>query len=83
MVGRVSSYNINTFRGRIYVDEQQRPIPFELADAARDRETVGSITRSLARNANTRLPESDIAFRAFRITTPTGRLKTLIITEVN
>jgi hypothetical protein len=82
LVGRVSSYNINTFRGRIYLDEQQRPIPFELADSARDTETVAAITRSLARNASTRHPDSDIEFRAFRITTPTGRLKTLIITEI-
>jgi hypothetical protein len=83
MAGRVSSYNINTFRGRIYVDEQQRPIPFELADTARDDATVAAVTRSLAQNARTRLPESDIEFRAFRITTPTGRLKTLIITDVD
>lgn len=80
--GRVSSYNINTFRGRVYLDEQQRPIPFELAESARDAESVAAVTRSLARNARTRLSESDIEFRAFGITTPTGRLKTLIVTEI-
>jgi hypothetical protein len=80
--GRVSSYNINTFRGRIYIGDEQRPIPFELADSSRDDKTVAAVARSLARNAATRHPESNIEFRALKITTQTGRLKTLIITDV-
>jgi hypothetical protein len=83
MEGRVSSYNINTFRGRMYIDEQQRPIPFELSDSARDDDTIAVITRSLSLNASKDFREGDISFRAFRITTPTGRLKTLIITDVD
>lgn len=81
--GRISSYNINTYRGRVYVGEEQRPIPFELASDARDTDTVSSIARSLSRNAATRDPESDIDFRAIKIISKTGRVKTLIITEVS
>lgn len=81
--GRVSSYNINTFRGRIYVDDEQRPIPFELTDVSRDPKSVATVAASLSRNATSRDRASDISFRALRITTKTGRLKTLLITHID
>ncbi|WP_036263922.1 hypothetical protein [Mesorhizobium sp. WSM2561] len=34
--GRVSSYDINTYKGRVYVHGEHRPIPFDLAEACRD-----------------------------------------------
>lgn len=80
--GRVSSYNMNTYRGRIYIDDEQRPIPFELADGARDPDSVATITSSLAQNATNHDRTSDISFLAFQILSNTGRLKSLVITEV-
>lgn len=35
-VGSVTSYNINTFRGRIYSLEEKRPVPFDLHESVRD-----------------------------------------------
>ena len=81
--GRVSSYNLNTFRGRIYIEDNQRPIPFELSNEARDGQSVGVIARSLARNADSWARDSDIDFRAIKILTRTGRVKSLIIKEVS
>jgi hypothetical protein len=44
--GYITSYNINTFRGRIFSVEENRPIPFELNESARGRRSVGQVTRS-------------------------------------
>jgi hypothetical protein len=49
--GRVSSYNINTYKGRAYLFDERRPIPFILAESARSKRNVSLITNSLQRNA--------------------------------
>lgn len=49
--GNVSSYNINTYKGRIFVLAYGRPLPFELSENARDAQSVALITRSLDENA--------------------------------
>jgi hypothetical protein len=46
-VGRVTSYNVNTFKGRIYIAQERRPIPFELGDTARGFDAISAITASL------------------------------------
>jgi hypothetical protein len=70
--GSVSSYNINTYDGRIYVDEEQRPIPFELADSARDDDSIAVIASSLARNATNRVREGRFKLYAYKYLTTTG-----------
>ncbi|WP_296079697.1 hypothetical protein [uncultured Agrobacterium sp.] len=81
--GRVSSYNINTFKGRIFVATEQRPIPFDLAESCRDIFSVQAITESLQRNARDRLgADGEVGFTAFRFESSTGRLKRLLITTV-
>jgi len=84
-VGRVSSYNINTFKGRVYVAEQGRPVPFELGESARNIESIVKVTTSLGANAQRKSREggdTDIVFNAFRNTSRSGRLKGLFITEI-
>lgn len=81
LTGRVSSYNINTFKGRIYVLEEYRPIPFELAKEAQSPTNVAMITESLRRNAQDRTT-GDIKCVAFRQTSKSGRLKALYVVEV-
>lgn len=82
-VGRVSSYNINTFRGRVYIAQEGRPIPFELGESARDIASITKVTTSLGANAQRRSREGgDITFNAFRNTSRSGRLKGLFITEI-
>lgn len=51
ITGRVASYNSNTFKGRIYVPEEGRPVPFELSDNSRADRTVKVIIRSLSTSA--------------------------------
>jgi hypothetical protein len=81
--GRVSSYNINTYKGRIFLPEEQRPIPFVLADSAKDYRSVSRITQSLTMNAQDRFrQDGNVYFVAFKNLSRTGRLKSLYIVEV-
>lgn len=82
-VGRISGYNINTFKGRVFVGEEKRPIPFELADSARDDGSVSLITHSISINAvSANDPSGDLFFRGFRRTSTSGRLKGYFIVQV-
>jgi hypothetical protein len=84
LTGRISSYNINTFKGRVYLPQQNRPIPFELAEEARNTLGVLAIVQSLSANAEQRTHgEGEIHFNAFQNLSRTGRLKSLFITEIS
>lgn len=82
VTGRVSSYNINTFKGRIYSDSYGRPIPFELAENARNPQDIALITQSLDANAQDR-DEGDIKITAFESHSRSGRLKGLFVLDVS
>ncbi|MEY3123160.1 MAG: hypothetical protein RI993_1985 [Pseudomonadota bacterium] len=84
--GSISSYNSNTFTGRVFVLEAGHPVPFELMKDARTRLNVRIITSSLSASAQREEGEvrvGKIYFRAFRITSRSGRLKRYLITDVS
>jgi hypothetical protein len=82
-VGKVSSYNSNTFRGRIYIESYGRPVPFILADVARNPAIVAKIVRSLSLNAVDRFDDgAEVRFSALHYETKSKRLKALLITRV-
>jgi hypothetical protein len=81
--GRVSSYNSNTFKGRMYLATEGRPIPFELDPSARGSQSVATIIESLRLNAQRQHDRvGEIEFKAFRNLARSGRLKSLYVTEV-
>jgi len=83
LVGRVSSYNVNTYKGRIYIIDEHRPIPFELLPGARRMDTITLIATSLRNSAvNRNSDKADIECEAFTLTSKSRRLKSLLITEV-
>ena len=85
MTGGVSSYNNNTYSGRIYVPESGFPIPFALLPAARNPNAIALITQSLVINSQ-RQETGDrglINFSAYRTTSKSGRLKKLEIDHVS
>lgn len=84
-VGRVSSYNSNTYKGRIYVEAFGRPVSFELAKNARSETVIELVTSSLRNNALRKFSgdEGLVFFSAFLMTSRTGRLKGLVITHVS
>jgi hypothetical protein len=51
ITGSVSSYNSNTFKGRIYVVEEERAISFELSENVRNEPTIQLVVESLRANA--------------------------------
>lgn len=82
--GLVSSYNANTFKGRLYLPNEKRTVPFELGDQMRNARTINQITSSLAQNATRSvnrktLGNEDICFEALRNETSSGRLKSLFV----
>lgn len=79
-VGYISSYNINTFTGRIYSIEEDRPIPFELDEGTRDKRTVGIITRSQHYNGQTPFDDRAlVTLTCNRLVSVTGRVKRLLV----
>lgn len=85
-IGLISSYNSNTFKGRFYSPQQNRTLPFELAENQRDVRSITRIANSLRSNAisNARreLLSPDLALTALRRESINGRLKSLYVTEV-
>lgn len=81
--GKVSSYNSNTYKGRIYIESEGRPVPFTLADSGRNPRVISKIVRSLSANALDRFDEAaEIAFTALRYESKNGRLKGFLILTV-
>lgn len=83
IVVKVSSYNINTYRGRAYSLDSVRPIPFELSDSARDPLTIAKITNSLRANARERFStDAELRFLVYENTSSNGRLKSYTVMSV-
>lgn len=83
ILGKVTSYNINTFKGRIYIPEEHRPIPFILSDTARNPENINLIASSLAASARENMTNSsDLRCFVYRNRSRTDRLKSLVLTSV-
>jgi len=81
--GWVSSYNINTFKGRVYLSAYGRPIPFILADDIRSARKIAMITTSLNANARERLGDDGRRFiQAYTFTSSTGKIKSILIVDV-
>lgn len=75
--GRISSYNANTFKGRIYIAAMGRPVAFELEPHARSNRSVQVVTTSLFHNALKQFQEqgSLVHIVAFENKSKTGMLK--------
>lgn len=75
--GFISSYNSNTYKGRIYVPVEERPISFELADNVRAEGSIQIIVDSLGANAlrNFKAEPVEVCCRVQRVTTQAGHLK--------
>lgn len=82
--GRISSYNINTFKGRIYVPQFGRPISFELAPKARTKKAINIITSSPHQNASGQRDSTGSLVHAtiLRNTSKTGHLKRLTVLSI-
>lgn len=84
-IGRVSSYNSNTYKGRIYVEKFGRPVSFELIKNARGQKIVEFVTSSLQSNALRAYKEDEVRlyFTGYQRTSRSGQLKSLLITNLS
>jgi hypothetical protein len=83
LLGSISSFNINTFKGRIFVFDEQRPIPFELSSDARSVENMVAITTSLRFSAASKFDRSHgVRLTVRRLSSSTGRLKGIMVEGV-
>jgi len=79
LLGYVSSYNINTFKGRIFSLEEKRPIPFELEDSAKTRKQVAVLTGSQHINGQDRNSrDALVALHGQRLISQSGRTKRFV-----
>lgn len=83
--GRIASYNSNTFKGRIYVPEEGRPVPFELSEKCRTDQTIQLIVNSLRATAmkDYNNVQSTVYCSAFKNKSKSGLLKSYIILDVS
>ncbi len=84
--GKVSSYNINTYKGRIFVPDEGRPIPFEQSESAKDAASVEKVIQSLTMNSRDRFGVGGnsgiLRINVLKYTSRTGRLKSHLVLEV-
>lgn len=80
ILGYVSSYNINTFSGRVYSLDEGRPVPFELDEDARDKNTIAVLTRSQHFNGQKAFDDRAlVTLNCERLVSSTGRVKRYIV----
>lgn len=84
--GKISSYNINTFKGRIFVPDERRPIPFTLSKEIQSPIAINAIMQNMTHNANERfIREGEnnlIKFVVLKNTSRSGRLKSYYVLGV-
>lgn len=83
--GFVSSYNSNTYKGRVYVPEEERPITFVLAEFVRNEACIQLIVDSLRANAlrGFNVEPSMIYCKIQKVTTKSGHLKSYKVLAVS
>lgn len=83
--GRVSSYNTNTFKGRIFIPELGRPVAFELQEGSRSNRIVQDIATSLFHSGLKQWNEkgATVHIVAFMNTSKSGTLKSLTVSKVS
>jgi hypothetical protein len=79
--GAISSYNINSFTGRIFVPALQRTVPFLLSESVRGPKYVDKITNSLRSNA-LKYGNELFEFDAVVMESVSGRIKRFIISDL-
>lgn len=82
--GVISSYNANTYNGRLYSPTENRTVPFDLAESGRTLPAIRRIVTSLRDNAtrSTSGIQPDICLKGLRNESVNGRLKKLYVVEV-
>ena len=83
--GLVTSYNTNTFKGRVFIPKFGRPISFDISPIIRTPHTARIITTSLRNTAIKALEVrgSQVHLLAVRNTSRSGHLKSITILKIS
>lgn len=81
--GKVSSYNINTYKGRVYIPRFNRPISFVLDHDCRNSEAIKTIMWSMSENSLRNSNTGTIYLVAYAIRSKNGYLKEILVTGVS
>ena len=81
--GKISSYNSNTYTGRIFVEEIDRLVPFELHSESHSAEIISKITSNLHFNANREIDAEWLKIECKLFLSRTGMIKKLLILDVS
>ena len=81
-LGRISSYNINTFKGRIFLPKYGRPVPFELSELARQSKNIAKVAENLSLNARERNMSKLIEISGIKLESKVGTLKKILVVSV-
>lgn len=84
IAGHISSYNSNTYNGRIYIKDIGRPVSFKLLPNAKNYDSISLITNSLDSNAVRRnKPELSLIYcYVYKNNSKSGYLKSVNISHV-
>ncbi len=80
--GYISSYNVNTYKGRIYVPIIGRPIPFELRHNIQNMQTIQIIVDNLSKNALNSQDKYKVICKVLLVTSNSNQLKRYIVNHV-
>jgi antitoxin component of RelBE/YafQ-DinJ toxin-antitoxin module len=80
--GYISSYNINTYKGRIYIPTEGRPIPFELSESIKNKKTVEIVVDNLSKNALNAQDIKKIKCIVFEVRSNSAKLKRYIVKKI-
>lgn len=83
--GRVSSYNSNNFRGRVFTFSEGRPVAFELSKKVCTEYNLKLVIASLSAATHKDYENKwiDIYFRVYRHTSRSGQLKEYSVIEIS
>lgn len=82
--GFVTSYNVNTYKGRIFTVEDERPIPFEITEEGQNLNNIGLVASSLRSSALARSKgEGKVYMLARKLVSPSGVIKKYIVFSVS
>lgn len=83
--GFVSGYNSNTYKGRLYVPEEKRSIPFILTEVTRGELEIQLVVDSLKSNALRKfdVEQSQVFCKVHRVTSKSGQLKSYKIVAIS
>ncbi len=80
--GFISSFNVNSYSGRLYVSSEKRTIPFKLEKSLHSKKIARLFSRNMEMLAAEQL-DAPLHLTAYENQSAMGRVKSIFVTQVN